>query len=81
MAGAEGEERPAGVVGELFAVGEGHGLASTLQDFLVVLVHYVEGVAGEGPDFFTHYESCLVGHAVGAVDCCLKSARWEELGG
>jgi len=67
MAGAEGEEGTACVIGEFFAVAEGHGLSPALQHFVVVGVDYVEGVPGERPDFFAHYEGGLVGHAVRGV--------------
>lgn len=69
MACAEGKEGTAGVVGEFFTVGEGHGLATALQHFVVLFVDYVEGVTGERPHFFAHYEGGLAGHAVGGVYC------------
>lgn len=48
--GAETEEGSAGGRGEFLSVGEGEGLAAALDDFLVVGVGYVEGIAGEGPE-------------------------------
>jgi hypothetical protein len=44
-------------------------LATALQHFVVLFVDYVEGVTGERPHFFAHYEGGLAGHAVGGVYC------------
>lgn len=75
---------------EFLAVGDGECLAATLDDFLAVLVNDVEGVAGEGPDFFFHDEGCLFGDAVGGedaegwiywveVDLCHCCGSWSGL--
>jgi hypothetical protein len=67
MSRPQTKQRPAGTICELLSVGEGEGLASALYNLVAVLVDDVEGVAGERPHLFFHYQHGLPGHAVGGV--------------
>lgn len=71
------KERAALRIHEFLAIREAESLALASHDLNVVLVHDVEAVSGERPDFLLHGEGGLLGGTEGCIDA-ERRMNWRE---